>query len=110
MVGLREKLKGILLVVLIVLGISAVIKWISAASQSVPVMETAESLAADAAPALAQEMVKTAAPIIPAVQSLPDIALWFLMGSIAALLIYLVVELIREKIKNKAYFLLNPVL
>ena len=50
--------------------------------------------------ALAQEMVKTAAPIIPAVQSLPAIALSFLMGSIAALLIYLVVELIREKIKK----------
>ncbi|MEK6863150.1 MAG: winged helix-turn-helix domain-containing protein [Nanoarchaeota archaeon] len=99
-VGLREKLKGILPAALAVLGISAIIKLVQQMSQQVPILETAESLAADAAPALAQEMVKTAAPIIPAVQSLPDIALWFLMGSIAALLIYLVVELTREKIKK----------
>ncbi len=95
--GLREKLKGILPVALAVLGISAAIKLIQANSN----LPIAESLAADSAASLAQEAAfKTAAPVVPAVQSQPDIALWFLLGSITALMIYLVAELIREKIKK----------
>ena len=92
--GLKEKLKGILPAAIAALGISAVIKLIQSTSKTVPAFEAAESLAADAAPAmkLAQEA---------AIVQQPDIALWFLVGSMAALVIYVVVELIREKIKIK---------
>ena len=94
--GLKEKLKGILPVALAVLGISAVIKFIQNTSQAVPRLEAAESLAADAAPEMAMKLVREA----PTIQQQPDMALWFLIGSMAALLIYLIAELIREKIKK----------
>ena len=94
--GLKEKLKGILPVALAVLGISAVIKLIQNTSQIVPRLEAAESLAADAAPEMAMKLVREA----PTIQQQPDMALWFLIGSMAALLIYLIAELIREKIKK----------
>ncbi len=97
--GLKEKLKGILPAALAALSISAVIKLIQTSSK-VPQVQTVESLVADSA-SLAQEAAfKTAVPITPAVQSQPDIALWFLVGSIVALVIYVVVELIREKVKR----------
>ena len=93
--GLKEKLKGILPAALAALGISAVIKLMQSASQVVPTMETAESLAADAAPEMAMKVAQEA----PIIQQ-PDIALWFLIGSMAALVMYIVVELIRERIKK----------
>lgn len=93
--GLKEKLKGILPAALVVLGISAVIKLIQGASQVVPRMEAAEGLTADTAPQIAMKLAQEA----PAVQQ-PDIALWFLVGSLAALLLYVIVDLIREKIKK----------
>ena len=99
--GLKERLKGILPVALAVLGISAVIKLIQRVPETFPAMEAAESMAADAAPALTQEMaLKTAAPVATAVQQQPDIALWFLVGGAAALLIYILAELIKEKTKK----------
>ncbi len=94
--GLREKLKGILPAALAALGISAAIKLIQATSKSVPVMKAAEYLAADAAP----EMALKIAPEVQLVQQQPDIALWFLVGSLTALLIYVVVELVKEKVKK----------
>ena len=94
--GLKEKLKGILPVALAVLGISAVIKLIQNTSQAVPRLEAAESLAADAAPEMAMKLTREA----PIIQQQPDIALWFLIGSMAALVIYLIAELIKEKIKK----------
>ena len=99
--GLKERLKGILPVALAVLGISAVIKLIQRVPETFPAMEAAESMAADAAPALTKEMaLKTAAPVATAVQQQPDIALWFLVGGAAALLIYILAELIKEKTKK----------
>lgn len=94
--GLKEKLKGILPVALAVLGISAVIKLIQNTSQAVPRSEAAESLAADAVPEMALKVAREA----PTIQQQPDVALWFLIGSMAALVIYLIIELIREKIRK----------
>ena len=94
--GLKKKLKGILPVALVVLGISAVIKWIQSYTQAVPASGAIESFTADAAP----EMAMKVAAEVPAVQAQPDIAVWFLVGSLAALLIYVVVDLIRERIKK----------
>lgn len=94
--GLKEKLKGILPAALAALAISTIIKFIQSASQVGPLQETAESLAADAAPEMAMKLVQEA----PIVQQQPDIAVWFLVGSLAALLIYVIVDLIRERIKK----------
>ncbi|MEK6939368.1 MAG: helix-turn-helix domain-containing protein, partial [Nanoarchaeota archaeon] len=96
--GLKEKLKGILPAALAALGISAVIKFVQT-SQAVPTFEAAESLAADTSQALVQEASLKMAQEDP-VAAQPDIALWFLVGSMAALLIYLLVELIKEKINK----------
>ena len=93
--GLKEKLKGILPVALAVLGISAVIKFIQNTSQAVPRLEAAESLAADAAPEMAMKLTREA----PIIQQQPDIALWFLIGSMAALVIYVTVEIFRKNMK-----------
>lgn len=98
--GLRERLKGILPAALVVLGISAVIKWIQAASRPVPVLEAAEYLAADAAPVMAEETVLKMAQEVPPAAASPDLAVWFLVGSLTALFIYVVVEIIKEKIKR----------
>jgi len=92
--GLKEKLKGILPAALAALGISAVIKFVQNISQK-PALDTMESiLIADPAPETAMKMVAEA----PVQQ--PDIALWFLVGSVATLVIYFLVELIREKVKK----------
>ena len=91
--GLKEKLKGILPAAIVALGISAIIKFIQSSSQAVPAMEAIESVTADAAPQFAMK----AAEIIPQAVTQPDIALWFLVGSFTALLIYVIVELIKEK-------------
>jgi len=99
--GLKEKLKGILPAVLATLGISAVIKFAQKYSQTVPAMamETMESTAADSAQDLAYGASLKMAQEAPAVAQQPDIALWFLIGSLTALLIYVVIDLIREKHK-----------
>ncbi|MEK6905129.1 MAG: helix-turn-helix domain-containing protein [Nanoarchaeota archaeon] len=94
--GLKEKLKGIFPVALAVLGISAVIKLIQNTSQAVPRLEAAGSLAADAAPEIAMKLAREA----PTIQQQPDIALWFLIGSMAALLIYVIVDIVKEKMKK----------
>lgn len=98
--GLKEKLKGILPALVAALGISAVIKLVQRASQAVPVMETIESAAADAAQGLPYEASLKMAQEAPVVAAQPDIALWFLVGSLAALVIYVAVDLIREKVKK----------
>jgi len=93
--GLKEKLKGILPAAIAALGISAIIKFIQSASQAVP-MGATESLSADAAPQAVMKFAATA----PQVVEQPDIALWFLVGSLAALVIYLLVDLIRERLNK----------
>lgn len=94
--GLKEKLKGILPVALVVLGISAVIKFLQGASQAVPRMEAA---VADASQELAYEASLKMTQEVAVIQQQTDIAAWFLVGSLAALMIYLIVELIRERVK-----------
>lgn len=93
--GLREKLKGILPIAGIILGIGAVIEILqmltakSMLAAEEKVAAVAESAASKAAPALAQE----------AVVKQPDIALWFLMGSIATLIVYILVQMIKGRKK-----------
>ncbi len=94
--GLREKLKGILPIAgLMVLG-SAIIKviqegWLegTAAMEKAVVME-AEDLSS-----------RAAAQYAPAVASQPDIAAWFLIGSLAILILYLLLSAIMEYLRKK---------
>jgi len=94
--GLKEKLKGILPVGLIVLGISAVIELLSKTSSSSLVMEAApkmaESYAADSA-----MMLTAPTAISTGVSSGPSIALWFLLGSITTLGLYVLYQFVLKK-------------
>lgn len=100
-IGLKEKLKGILPVALIVLGISGIIKLVQNYAQKTSLapemMKAAAPLAQESADA-GVIMMGQAVPIATTYQ--PDIALWFLLGSIAAILIYIIVEIVREKIRK----------
>ena len=101
--GLRQALKNVLPVGIIALGISAVIKIMSSftsrtgsfAAESLqktaPMLEQAVMM--DAAP-VAQEIGGNCLPQITTSQ--PDIALWFLVGSLSAIVIYLLIIIIKE--------------
>jgi len=93
--GLREKLKGILPVVMGVLGISAIIKVVqnnSFVSKSV-VMEAAMADSVEGS-FVAERVMEL--PVV----SQPDIALWFLFGGLSAVGVYAVVQFIKEKMKK----------
>lgn len=96
--GLKEKLKGILPVALATLGISAVLKIININQLAEKAVSMAVS-AEEALPAAADtSRFAMEAAVIP--PSSPDMALWFLLGSAATIIIYLVIAIIQEKIKN----------
>ena len=100
--GLREKLKRILPVGLIVLGISGIIAVVQSLSRNVTL--AASSKAADTA----EGMLK-AAPLVteatPGIGRLPTFweyaAWWFLIGGIAAILIYIINILIKKWIEGR---------
>lgn len=100
--GLKQKLKNILPVGLIVLGISGIIKlatkFTTKSMGAIPVMEnalmaqpTVAKSVADNAGSIAAESVKSAV-----VTSTPDIAVWFLIGGMSAVFIYVLVVLVKE--------------
>ncbi|MFH0701625.1 MAG: helix-turn-helix domain-containing protein [Candidatus Woesearchaeota archaeon] len=102
--GLREKLKGILPVGLIILGVAGIIKLITSWTTSLKTMAATSSPAADAA----ESTLLKAAPIaidgpIGGTPYFPwdYIALWFLIGGIAAIIIYLIILLIKEWWRKK---------
>ena len=90
--GLREKLKGILPVAIITLGISVIIKltqtftFRAAAMKSAEVMESSAQKTAT----LAQDVTATT------LRSTPDIAVWFAVGSVVTMGIYVVVMIVKE--------------
>jgi len=92
--GLKQKLRNILPVAGVVLGISAVIKVLNLVTQkSGAVMSVAK---AEAAPVMAKALtVDTQA--VSQVSSQPDIALWFLIGGFASMLVYLLVAVAKEQ-------------
>lgn len=96
--GLKQKLKGILPVAGIVLGISAVIKLVNLLTKKTqPVFASRMDAIAESAPAMAKAGV---AQELPVISSQPDLALWFLIGGLASLLIYLLGSVIKEQIKK----------
>jgi predicted ArsR family transcriptional regulator len=125
--GLRQKLKDILPVGVIALGISAVIKFLQertttfsgsiekVAQVAVESVDVASNTAEQTTAILVEETTagvageiasntaeQTAAALtqettIQAAQSSPDIALWFLIGSVVTIAIYLIIIWIRRK-------------
>ena len=96
--GLREKLKGILPVAGIVLGISVIIKLVQERAMGFAEMKTAVQYAAESAPAIAQGV--ELAPKTVALTQQPDIAFWFLLGSVATIIIYILIALFKEMVKK----------
>jgi DNA-binding transcriptional ArsR family regulator len=106
--GLKEKLKGILPVAIASVGIAAVIKIFTSPTGRLGSFESSvkavpSNVLMDAAPAAIEEAALEMAPraTTACVQyPSPDYALWFLVGSMSAIVIYLIVMMIREKIKK----------
>ena len=94
--GLREKLKGILPVALVSLGISAVIKIFSNNGFA----EKASGLMADSMAAAPEAGRLVEEAVAPVVMQQPDIALWFLLGSTVTIIIYLMFAIIKEHLKR----------
>lgn len=95
--GLKEKLRGILPIGLIILGISAIIKFTTKVTASSKSM-VAEVTLKDMQPAV--ESLAAQAPITLPVETAgsPDIAFWFLFGGVSVIVLYIIYQFIREKI------------
>lgn len=102
--GLKQALKNILPVGLIILGISAAIKvmqrftfgreMVAGEMVKASARNLADEAVLEAAPLMAE------APLSETIPSTPDIALWFLIGSLATIVIYLLVIFIKERLKK----------
>ncbi len=91
--GLREKLKGILPIAGIILGISAVIEILTKTSRSGMFKATAQEMIADSAvPFMEAQKVAVAASQV----AVPSKGLWFLVGGVVALGLFLVWMLVKE--------------
>ena len=95
--GLKEKLRGILPVGLIILGITAIIKFttkVATSSKSMGPEVTLRDMKS------AVESLDAQIPVsLPAeITTSPDIALWFLFGGVSVIVLYIVYQIIREKI------------
>ncbi len=106
--GIREKLRNIFPATLICIGIAGIIKTIdyfktqtisasgllmqksAAPLAKLPVKEAAQNFASDLVFESTSSVIKS-----------PDLALWFLIGSISAILIYLISAIIKEYWNNK---------
>ncbi len=102
--GLREKLKGILPVAIICLGISGVIKLFTSFIGKSGSFQSADKIAVnslmEAAPAASEATIKSY-PVIQGCVQQPDWALMFLVGSISAIVIFLIVMMIKEWKRKK---------
>ena len=96
--GLREKLKGILPVGIIALGIAGIIKLVqSFTMRSTGMLESAKVMATT----VPQEAVSLTQDVVimekPPFGTFPtDIAFWFAVGSVATIFLYLIIALVRE--------------
>ena len=95
--GLKEKLRGILPVGLIILGISAIIKFttgVAVSSKSMGAEVTLRDMKS------AVESLDAQVPVsLPAeITTSPDIAFWFLFGGVSVIGLYIIYQIMREKI------------
>ena len=108
--GLKQKLKGILPVAIICLGISAVIQWFPSLLNSKPTIPFHESTPAsnNIARSIVEESVTESVLAVPQIveptiiqSTNSSIALWFLLGSMSAIIIYMFILLIKEYIAQQ---------
>jgi DNA-binding transcriptional ArsR family regulator len=103
--GLKEKLKGILPVTIASFGIAAVIKLFQGFTSKFGTFEAAAKMSAEpmieAAPMMADVAIESYPAMNCLPQSSPDYALWFLVGSMSAIVIYLIIMMFREWRKRK---------
>ena len=95
--GLKEKLKSILPVGLITAAAAGLIHIFmgrTARFGAVSVQKAVMTAAPEAEKALADEAIAETAPVV---SSEPSIALWFLIGSLTAIVIYLIIDYIKKK-------------
>jgi DNA-binding transcriptional ArsR family regulator len=105
--GLKEKLKGVLPVGLIVLGVGVVWKSIQfVARNGLPLPFPAQSVAMESAvekgvvERALQEGVATAPAPTAAVPSQPDVVLWFLVGSLVTIALFVIIAWVRSRMKK----------
>ncbi len=99
--GLKEKLRGILPIALIALGISAIIKIFTSTSQRVFSAGT-EITEKQMLTIPVKEAVSDIAYTIPQPSSpTPDIAFWFFLGCLVTLGIYVIVVSIKELLERR---------
>ena len=99
--GLKEKLKGILPVAITVIGISAIIKIVQSFTGKFSGFESGKVQAVMESAPIADAMIyDTGYKAMNCIQSTPDYSLWFLVGSMSAIVIYLIISMIKEKIKK----------
>ncbi len=91
--GLKQKLRGILPVGLIILGISALWEWLSRTTTTLATKTAVEEIAM---PTLQQNFVITPPPTYADQYSV----LWFLVGGLFTLLIYVLIIVMQEKIRR----------
>jgi DNA-binding transcriptional ArsR family regulator len=118
--GLKQKLQGILPVAIISLGISVVLKVITLIQNKTYIGEFTDirnlgtietftspvAMVAEESAAVAGDMAIEASPELfrttidtttqTAVQSQPDIALWFFLGSFVAIILYILILFVKE--------------
>ena len=103
--GLKEKLKGILPVAGIVLGISALIEIFTLMSREVfsrtsGVFQTTTEKAMAATPEAEIIAAEKATVIATQTTQTPNIALWFLVGGVVALGLFVILKMWRERKKK----------
>jgi len=106
--GIKEKLKSIFPVVVFVGAVSLAFQLLGRAKTFGETVALESAKVASSAPAfdsaeaaVAEEIaVGSAAKATETIVSQPNIALWFFIGAISALIIYLIFDYIREKIKK----------
>lgn len=111
---IRQKLKNILPVALITLAASALLKIYTyatisgfgrsmfvATDKAASMLQTTSETAEAAGPAATSLMLKTAETTTETISTQPDIALWFLIGAVSAIAIYLIVSIIRDWLRNR---------
>ena len=108
--GLKEKLRGILPIGIIMLGISAILKFVASPKTQIGGEHDFLMQAVPAAMVEEAEMVADSAPVaydmaregVNQIASVPDIALWFFIGSTVTILLYIILILFKEYIHNKS--------
>ncbi|MEK6943468.1 MAG: helix-turn-helix domain-containing protein [Nanoarchaeota archaeon] len=96
--GLKEKLKNIFPVVLVVSGAALVIQYLSKPSVIVPQVQPMVAKSFESSIAAAPMMAGTAQNVSSSTPVLlQNIALWFFVGAVFALIAYLIINSLRKK-------------